>query len=189
MYTVELPHEVVRRRCAGCHTAKKPSYRNVKKDAFYYQFGRREPPQPLFTSIQDIILIRHLAYFQPGESRLYQAYCNLSRPEKSLFLRAPLKKKAGGLELCSETVFADTNDADYKAILAAIDAAAGQLAEKKRFRMEGFVPNKFYIGEMQNFGILPRPLPPGYRIDPYATDEAYWKSCRYRPTEVGTIDQ
>ena len=181
MYTVEFPHEVFRRRCAGCHTATKPSYRNVKKDAFYYQFGRREPPQPLFTSIHDIILIRHLAYFQPGESRLYQAYCNLSRPEKSLFLRAPLAKRAGGLELCGQAVFADTADADYQAIRAAIDAAAGQLAEKKRFSMSGFVPNKFYIQEMQNFGILPRPLPPGHEIDVYGTDQAYWQSCRYRP--------
>lgn len=181
MYTVDFPHEVFRRRCAECHTATKPSYRNVKKGAFYYQFGRREPPQPLFTSIHDIILIRHLAYFQPGESRLYQAYCNLSRPEKSLFLRAPLAKEAGGLGLCGTAVFGNTEDTDYRAVRAAINTAAGQLAEKRRFSMEGFVPNRFYIGEMQNFGMLPRPLPPGYQVDVYATDQAYWESCRFRP--------
>jgi hypothetical protein len=179
MVAVEFPHEVFRRRCAGCHAATKPSYRNVKKGAFYYQFGRREPPQPLLDSIQDIILIRHLAYFQAGESRLYQAYCNLSRPEKSLFLRAPLAEGAGGLEICGRAVFAGTDDADYRAIRAAIVAAAEELAEVKRFNMKGFVPNKFYVREMQNFGILPRPLPPGYAIDVYATDRAYWRSCRY----------
>jgi hypothetical protein len=183
MYTVAFPHDVVRRRCASCHAATKPSYRNVKKGAFYYQFGCREPPQPLLTSIQDIILIRHLAYFQPGESRLYQAYCNLSRPEKSLLARAPLKKDAGGLQLCGQAVFADTDDANYKAILAAIDAAAERLAEKKRFGMKGFVPNKFYIQEMQNFGVLPRPLPADHQIDVYAADRAYWESCRYQPRD------
>jgi hypothetical protein len=183
MYTVEFPHDAVRRRCAGCHTAQKPSYRNVKSGAFYYQFGRRDPPQPLLTSIQDIILIRHLAYFQLGESRLYQAYCNLSHPEKSLFLRAPLSKQSGGLEVCGRAVFADTNDADYQSILTAITAAAKQLAEKKRFVMQGFVPNKFYLQEMQNFGILPDPLPADQSIDVYATDQAYWKSCRYRPRD------
>ncbi len=181
MHTVKLPEKVVRRRCAECHTAKKPSYRNVKKGAFYYQFGRREPPQPLFDSIQDIILIRHLAYFQLGESRLYQAHCNLSRPAKSLFLRAPLAKAAGGLELCARAVFANTQDRDYQAIRAAIDAAARQLAEKKRFAMKGFIPNKFYIQEMQNFGILPRPLPPDHKLDVYATDRAYWRSFWYAP--------
>jgi len=184
MYVVELPQDVVRRRCAECHTAMKPSYRNVKKGAFYYQFGHREPPQPLFTSIQDIILIRHLAYFQPGESRLYQAYCNLSRPDKSLFLRAPLAKEAGGLGLCGKAVFASADDTDYQAIRAAIESAAGQLAEKKRFGMSGFVPNRFYIQEMQNFGILPQPLPPGHEIDVYATDQAYWESCRCRPPKT-----
>ena len=131
--------------------------------------------------MHDIILIRHLAYFEPGESRLYQAYCNLSRPEKSLFLRAPLAKASGGLELCGRAVFRDADDADYQAIRVTIDAAAEQLAEKKRFSMKGFIPNRFYVQEMQNFGILSRRLPPDYRIDCYATDQAYWKSCRYEP--------
>jgi hypothetical protein len=178
MYPVELPHDVFRRRCAECHTASRPSYRNVKKGAFYYQFGKRDPPQPLLTSIQDIILIRHLAYFQLGESRLYQAYCNLSRPEKSLFLRAPLAKRSGGLELCERAVFENTDDADYRCILTAVRSSAQRLVEAKRFGMRGFVPNKFYLQEMQNFGVLPRPLPPGEVIDVYVTDQAYWASCR-----------
>ena len=181
MYAVGFPHDVVRRRCAECHTATKPSYRNVKKGAFYYQFGHRQPPQPLLTSVQDIILIRHLAYFQAGESRLYQAYCNLSRPEKSLFLRAPLAKQAGGLELCGRAIFSSTDDADYAAIRSAIEAASQQLAEKKRFCMKGFVPNPFYVQEMQNFGILPEPLPPDYEINCYATDHAYWEHCHETP--------
>jgi hypothetical protein len=178
MHPVDLPHEVFRRRCAECHTATEPSYRNVKADAFYYQFGQRRPPQPLLTSIQDIILIRHLAYFQLGESRLYQAYCNLSRPEQSLFLLAPLAKGAGGLGTCGAEVFADVHDADYQAILAAIQSAADRLNESKRFGMKGFVPNRFYIDEMQNYGLLPRPLPPDAEIDVYALEQAYWQSCR-----------
>ncbi|MCL4202754.1 MAG: hypothetical protein KJ000_09675 [Pirellulaceae bacterium] len=180
MHAVELPHEVFRRRCADCHTATEPSYRNVKANAFYYQFGPRQPPQPLLTSIQDIILIRHLAYFQLGESRLYQAYCNLSRPEQSLFLRAPLAKRASGLQICGAEVFADTNDGDYQAILAAIQSAADRLSENKRFGMKGFVPNRFYIDEMQNYGLLPRPLPPDAEIDVYELEQAYWQSCRWR---------
>lgn len=179
MYPVEFPQEIVHRRCAGCHTAENPSYRNVKPNTFYYQFGRRGPPQALLTSIQDIILIRHLAYFQLGESRLYQAYGNLSRPAKSLFLQAPLAKSAGGLELCGQVVFADTGDADYQSILAAIGRAADQLAEGKRFGMPGFVPNPFYVREMQNYGLLPDPLPSDYAFDVYALEQAYWKSFEH----------
>jgi hypothetical protein len=185
MVAVEFPHEVIRRRCAACHTATKPSYRNVKTGAFYYQFGEREPPQPLLSSIQDIILIRHLAYFQLGESRLYQAYCNLSHPEKSLFLRAPLAAPAGGLELCADGIFESTADADYQAILAAIHAAAQELARQGRFCLPDFVPNRFYIQEMQNFRVLPDPLPPDYQLDAYATDRAYWRSHWHRAAGDG----
>ena len=75
MFPVDFPEQIVIDRCAGCHKATKTSYRNVKKDAFYFQFGKQEPPQPLLERIDDIILIRHLAYFQLGEaplrSRLY----------------------------------------------------------------------------------------------------------------------
>ncbi|MEA1949771.1 MAG: hypothetical protein U9N87_00180, partial [Planctomycetota bacterium] len=176
MYPVKYPAETLRRRCGSCHKAAKPTYRNPKKGAFYFQFGHRGPPQPLLDNVNDIILIRHLAYFQHGESQLYQAYCSLDRPEKSLLIRAPLSRQAGGLELCAETVFKDANDPDYQKILRAINNAAGRLAEGKRFDMPGFRPNGPYIREMQNYGILSRPLPPDYQFDVHAIDRAYWKS-------------
>lgn len=181
MVTVQYPEEVFQRRCASCHTAKEASYRNVKKGAFYYQFGTKKPPQPLLKNLNDIILIRHLAYFRLGEAPLYQAYCNLDHPEASLFLLAPLATDAGGLGLCGESVFADTRDPDYQAILGAIQASAEVLKEKKRFDMTGFLPNRFYIREMQNYGVLPEILAAGTTIDPYATDQAYWETFHYLP--------
>ena len=155
----------------------KPSYRHVKKDAFYYQFGRRAPPQPLLTSVQDIILIRHLAYFQPGESRLYQAYGNLSRPAQSLFLqrRSPSRRAVWGSAVppCSPSRRMRTTGApggDHQGRRAT--------GRKQTLQPAGHFPNRFYIEEMQNFSILPRPLPPDYKIDVYATDQAYWRSCQ-----------
>jgi len=182
MYPVKYPAAALRRRCGTCHKASKPTYRNPKKGAFYFQFGHREPPQPLLDDVNDIILIRHLAYFQHGESQLYQAYCSLDRPEKSLLIRAPLSRRAGGLELCGQAVFKDTNDPDYQEILGAINDASGRLAEGKRFDMPGFRPNGPYIREMQNYGILPRPLPPDYQFDVHAIDRAYWKSFWHKAT-------
>jgi hypothetical protein len=114
-----------------------------------------------------------------------QALCNLDRPEKSLILRAPLARQADGLEICGAAVFADTRDPDYQKLLGAIRAAAGQLAQGKRFDMRGFRPNRHYIREMQRFGFLPSQLPLGEPIDYYATDEAYWQSFWWRPAGSG----
>jgi hypothetical protein len=180
MAAVQFPEAAIRRRCAACHTATKPTYRNPKKGAFYFQFGPREPPQPLLTDINDIILIRHLAYFQLGESPLYQALCNLDRPEKSLLLQAPLARAAGGRQRCSEPIFQDTSDPDYQEILAAIQDAATRLAKHRRFDMPGFRPNRFYIREMQRFGVLPKSLPDNAPVDVYAADRAYWETFQHK---------
>ncbi len=176
MFAVHLPEATLRRRCASCHTATKPTYRNPKEGAFYFQFGRREPPQPLFSDLNDIILIRHLAYFQLGESPLYQALCNLDRPEHSLLLQAPLAIDSGGLQLCGDPVFKGRSDPDYEEILRTIREAATQLARYQRFDMPGFRPNRFYIREMQHFGILPNDMPAEPAIDVYEVDRAYWES-------------
>ena len=176
MFPVDFPDEVVERRCGACHTAQEKTYRNFKQGAHYFQFGEQGPSQPLLDDVDDIILIRHLAYFQLGEAPLYQALCNLDAPAQSVFLRAPLAKEAGGLQRCGEAVFAGTDDADYRAILAAVETASERLHQEKRFDMAGFRPNRFYIREMQFFGILPEALPAEAPIDVYATDRRYWES-------------
>jgi len=114
-----------------------------------------------------------------------QVACNLDRPDKSLLVRAPLAKAAGGLGICSGVVFADPGDADYQKLVEAIRVAGGQLAAGKRFDMPGFRPNKYYIREMQRFGFLPEQLSPEAQVDYYATDEAYWRSFWWQPAQVG----
>jgi hypothetical protein len=114
-------------------------------------------------------------------ANLLQSLCNLSRPEKSLVLRAPLSEKAGGLGLCGSEVFTRTDDPAYKAMLTAIRASAEQLRTHKRFDMPGFQPNRHYVREMKRFDILPAELRPDDPIDVYATDRQYWKSFWYKP--------
>ena len=110
---------------------------------------------------------------------------NLSHPEKSLFLRAPLAKEAGGLQLCKEAVFKDTDDPLYKGILGAIQQGHNQLMEGKRFDMPDFRPTEHYIREMQRFGFIPKDLGPEEPVDVYAVDKAYWDSFNYEPQEMG----
>jgi hypothetical protein len=126
---------------------------------------------------------------------------NLSRPDKSLLLLAPLARQAGGYaEGTAEVrpvaedrqhplqpathpvIFADVQDPDYRAILAHLEAARAKLDEIKRFDMPGFRPNEHYVRELKRFGVLPAAFDPARDpIDVYAADEAYWRSLWHRP--------
>jgi cytochrome c553 len=125
-------------------------------------------------------------------------YFNVSRPEKSLLLLAPLGRESGGFGLCRERtrfgkvptpdaplakVFLDKADPDYKALLNWILAMETDLNRIKRFDMPGFKPNEHYVREMKRYGILPA----GFDfakdpIDVYETDGRYWQSFWYRPS-------
>ncbi|MCX7886154.1 MAG: hypothetical protein N3B01_02705 [Verrucomicrobiae bacterium] len=153
-YPVHLPIPEIKQRCGQCHTTtvQNPNGKKITTLAFGDDWGHRLEP-----------------------------YSNLSRPEKSLILRAPLAKEAGGLALCEQISFKDTNDPLYKQILAAIQDAHRRLMTGKRFDMPGFRPNEHYIREMQRFGFLPKNLSPDAPIDIYAIDRAYWDSFNYLP--------
>jgi len=48
------------------------------------------------------------------------------QPERTLFLRAPLAKAGGGTQACSDLVYRDTADPDYRFVRDLLRAAAGQ---------------------------------------------------------------
>ena len=125
---------------------------------------------------------RKVLHFGGGWGSQLEPLSNLSRPEKSYLLLAPLAKEAGGSALCKETVFANTDDPLYQQMLASIRDAHNRLQQDKRFDMPGFRPNQHYIREMQRFGFLPQDLGPDDPIDVYAVDRAYWDSFDY-PSE------
>ena len=112
---------------------------------------------------------------------------NLTAPDRSLVLLAPLAKEAGGWGLCTSDkapggVFASKDDPDYRRILATIDAARQSLLKMTRFDMPSFRPNGPYVREMKRFGILPASAgKDGRKINVYATDQAYWKSFWFKP--------
>jgi len=156
-------------RCASCHT-------------------KEHKPLPRYLSDEN-----ELSFWAPdlNDPRLRNnrhAVFNLTRPEKSLFLRAPLAREAGGLGLCRATngapavVFASADDPDYRALLAMIDGGRRKLDEIKRFDMPGFRPRPEYLREMRRYGILPASFDiENDPADPYALDRLYWDSFVYRP--------
>ncbi len=125
--------------------------------------GKKPPPKPRL----------------PGHTELH---ANLTRPEKSIILLAPLAKTAGGLQLCGKTpVFADTGDPDYRRLLGSVEKARAALERVRRFDMPEFRPNGHYIREMQRYGILPPNHDPQAPCDAYAVDERYWQSFWHLP--------
>jgi hypothetical protein len=127
------------------------------------------------------------------------ALFNLTRPEKSLALLAPLAKSASGRNICrpwnaddkneqaEPAVFPDTTDPDYQKILALCRAGKQHLETIKRFDMPGFRPLPSYVREMKRYGILPPDLPEDALIDVYATDQANWQSLWYEHRVPGTF--
>jgi hypothetical protein len=133
-----------------------------------------------------------------GRNRITGRWYDLTEPDKSLALLAPLSKDAGGLGLCKQReakqlsryegdeppaeVFKSKDDPDYQAIREAIVKGAAW-ADKFAWPFEeGFRPDRRYVEEMQRFGLLDKDYDPSRdTIDPYELDRRYWRSFWLTP--------
>ena len=173
--------DAIERRCKGCHDKSMPIPQYLSDNLGLVLSN------PDFNDVR-IRFSRHLMF-------------NLSRPEKSLILLAPLAPEAGGYGLCRDedgsgsasgklTVFADTADPDYRKILTLCREGKRHLKRNKRFDMPGFRPTPTYVREMKRFGILPATLAENAPLDVYATDRAYWRSLWWQADRLvdGNVD-
>ena len=162
--------EVLARRCAPCHNTPSrllPASLSDERGVSFWQPSLSDPR--LNTS-------RHIVF-------------NLSRPEKSLLLLAPLAEAGGGWGLCRDpksnekaAVFAGAQDPGYQALLAMCVAGKERLRRIKRFDMPDFRPRKDWVREMVRFGILaPGDLAPDRPMNVYAVERKYWQSLWYQP--------
>ncbi len=169
---------VIRERCARCHDQPArllPQSLSDERGVSFWQPSLDDPR--LLTS-------RHIVF-------------NLSRPEQSLLLLAPLAESAGGWALCREpqtgkpaTVFADTNDPGYQKLLAMVSAGRDFLEnESPRFDMPEFRPRVDWVREMKRYGILPENLLPDARVNVYRTERKYWESLWYHPSSPAVAGQ
>jgi hypothetical protein len=175
--------QVMDSRCAACHreNMKLPSAPddNLGLRLHHLKYGEGAPrfwtppwlkPDPsLRTGSQEWMK----KYADPRMQFSHNILYNLSRPEKSVQLLAPLAKSGGGLGLCG-SVFSDTTDKDYQLLLAGIQEARAYLEQITRFNMPHFRPEPEYVREMKRYGILPESH--SDPIDVYETDRRYWDS-------------
>jgi len=167
--TTKAGAAVMARRCARCHETPSrllPMSLADERGVSFWQPSMTDPR--LNTS-------RHIVF-------------NLSRPEKSLLLLAPLAEAAGGWGLCRDssggqkaTVFAGTNDLDYQTLLAFCEAGKAQLERVRRFDMTDFRPRPEWVREMKRFGILSAEAPANDPLDVYATEQRYWRALWHQP--------
>ena len=173
--STKLSMESLQRRCGSCHDAKKPLPLSCSHLVGPGGWGRAFTGAPPWTELTPDDVRRRWSR---------DLFYNLSRPDKSLLLLAPLAKSAGGLERCGSAVFASASDADYQRVLQAIRDASARLNQIKRFDMPGFQPRADWVRAMQRFGILPTDVIPNPRIDVYATERRYWESFWWTPRKA-----
>jgi len=165
---------IVEKRCLTCHGSVANLGRRGKKQSDDKRSKNGKPPEMLNSPL----------------------YCwnlyNLSHPQKSMILLASLSKEAGGYQWCknndgqSIAAFRDTRDPDYQNILRAIKTAKTRFDKYGRPDIPGFRPGEYYVRWMKRFGILPESFDLAKdKLDPYKTDEAYWRSLWHHPAASG----
>lgn len=178
--STKAAQEVMTRRCNTCHTDKTALPTSPSDNKGMVPWGEKAMNDLALPESQ-----RNNPVFRFNRHLIY----NLSRPEKSLQLLAPLAKEAGGFGICQadggelSAPFTAASDPDYQKLLLAIQDAREYLGEIKRFDMPGFQPRSEYVREMKRFGILPPDIDHDNPVDPYATDQAYWQAQWYRSPE------
>jgi hypothetical protein len=173
--------QAIQRRCTACHG--------------------RGLPQHVTDRVPGLSHEDMLSWDRPLSRYSRHRVFNLSHPQQSLMLLAPLARTAGGYAAGESAprpitedrqrppkpvghpvIFRDTHDPDYGAILAHLESAREKLDEIKRFDMPGFRPNEHYVRELKRFGVLPVAFDLASEpLDVYAADEAYWRSLWYAP--------
>jgi len=158
---------VLNRRCRSCHNGQ-------KQPRIPFPMPNRKSTRgikrPLAVNERRIIPNDPVARF----SRV--VVVNLTHPESSALLKAPLAEAAGGWGSCGE-VFANKEDPDYQALLTSITKSKTAIDRKPRFATPGWQPHHQYVREMKRYGILPDSLDTTQTpLDPFRTDQAHWSA-------------
>jgi len=167
---VKAAEQTIERRCTGCHEG----VRNLPRHPADWGQGTKliQPQRAWMIKKKD-----NRAVWRFQQHILY----NLTNPEHSVQLLAPLAEDAGGYGACREpsggvaAVFESREDPDYQLLLAAIRDAKALHDSDPRWDTPGWKAPPEYVREMKRHGILPesfdRDLHP---LDPYETDRRYW---------------
>jgi len=97
---------------------------------------RQMIPQDLDSVLKDVVQRRCAECHRDGAVPRRE-WTRITNPQLNSFLLAPLARAAGGTERCGQTVFADTSDPDYQALLATFAPVLELLTKTPRMDMPG----------------------------------------------------
>jgi hypothetical protein len=164
---------VLNRRCGRCHGAGPDAPGTAPALPFHEEAKDRKRGLNRPTAPYERLIVENDPLLRFGANILL----NFTKPDRSAILLGPLAKSAGGWERCGPAVFANADDPDYKALLAAIEKGKAILDESGNYGTSRFRLNAQYIREMKRFGVLPNSFDPAKEsIDVFATDQKYWRS-------------
>jgi hypothetical protein len=197
--SVQAAADVLDRRCAACHSGDRKLPRhpadNLDLRLHHLSYGQGAPrfwTPPWLEPYDESLRIGSnewmKKYADPRLQFSRHILYNLSQPDRSLLLLAPLAKDAGGYGICGP-VLSSRDEPDFKALQASVEDAKAYLEKIGRFNRPGFQPPPEYVREMQRFGILPADYHPGDPIDVYDTDRRYWQSMWPRPESTEPADR
>lgn len=162
---VHAMDHTIQKRCMQCHKDKEmPLPRTASHETLV----------PTWVPQKKVQFSRHILY-------------NLTRPDKSVLLLAPLAKSAGGYAEDNKkdahpVVFKNTSDSGYQTILKGIDKTKRLLEDIGSFEMPGFKPRGAYVREMKRYGILPASFDVDRdALNVYDTDRLYFESLWHTP--------
>ncbi|MFW6169011.1 MAG: hypothetical protein ACODAD_00875 [Planctomycetota bacterium] len=161
---------ILDRHCTGCHNSQdREAELNLEAGPGMPSHGRGR----VYSSY--VALVRRLGVVADGRN----AHGN--RPPRSMGSSASkLMRRIDGSHH-------DVIVSEKEATLIRLWLDSGAAANGTYAIMDGGTPERpspLYIREMQRYGILPPEFDPAVdQLDPYAADEAYWRSFWYRPAD------
>ena len=157
---------VIQKDCRSCHEELTPDI--INEDNLIWWKSRTDMMNGYIDTkdyFKKIRFSRHIVY-------------DLTTPENSTLLLAPLSKKAGGYGICQkegQAIIQTRENKNYVVLLNAINSSKQYLEKIKRFDMENFVVRPEYYREMVRFGVVDKSSPIE-QIDPYIIDRKYWEA-------------
>ena len=114
---------------------------------YHSHFINMRPAQPPYNLPADRELLgaieavhtRRCASCHPPQEVTRADWIDLHRPERSLFLAAPMAKTSAGRK-CAQPPYADATDADYQAVLKLVDEAVKKAWSAPRRDLLGQLP-------------------------------------------------
>jgi hypothetical protein len=164
--------KVIKNNCTNCHKEIMPDICDERNLTWWN--SRNQLMNGAFSEasyLEKITFSRHILY-------------DLSEPDQSTILKAPLAENNGGFGLCKDkkgnSIFKSTKEDDYKTLLKAITNSKTYLDSIKRFDMEGFTVRPEYFREMKRYGIVDEDTDIK-EVDSYEADIKYWETIGTEP--------